>query len=237
MEVAAIIQARMDSRRFPGKVLKEIKGKPLLSYLRERLEKSPVLNRIVVATSEEDSDKPIADFCRLQGIACFRGSLKNVAERFYRLLDLYPVDAFVRISGDSPLLDHRIVTEAVGLFHKYSSDIVTNVLTRTFPKGQSVEVIRSLFYRQQYPYFLDAHDREHVTPFFYRNHDMFNIVNLESGADWGAVQMSVDTCEDFLFMEKMMGLMDKPHWNYDVNSLMALRRAVLEREGVPVNNA
>jgi len=217
----------MNSQRLPGKVLKEVEGKPLLLYLLERLEKSPVLERIVVATSDGGSDEPIADFCRCREISCFRGSLANVAERFCRLLNHYPGDAFVRISGDSPLLDPRLVTEAVVTLERSTADLVTNVLLRTFPKGQSVEVLRRDVFMRHYPCFAEDHDREHVTPYFYRKSEMFNILNIESGEDWGEVQMSVDTEEDFLMIEKMIGLMDKPHWDYDVRALMGLRGLVL----------
>ena len=228
MKVSATIQARMGSQRFPGKVLKEINGKPLLLYLVERLQRSPILDEVVIATSDDKSDIPVVDFCTNKGIPCFVGSLKNVAKRFRNLLDVFPVDAFVRISGDSPLLDQRIVTQAVDVFCKSSYDIVTNVKKRSFPKGQSVEVINSDVYIAHYPLFADEFDQEHVTPYFYRNKDKFNIFNLESGADWGSVQLSIDTEEDFRNVEKIINLMDKPHWEYDLEALMTLEAVVLK---------
>ncbi|KAF0146439.1 MAG: acylneuraminate cytidylyltransferase [Nitrospirae bacterium] len=222
MKIGAVIQARMGSQRFSGKVLKEINGKPLLLYLVERLKKSSVLNVIVIATSDDKSDGPIVDFCIVQGIPYFRGSLKNVAKRFYDLLSVFTVDAFVRINGDSPLMDQRLVSQVVDVFCKSSYDIVTNAQKRTFPKGQSVEVIKSDVYRSHYPLFTDEYDREHVTPYFYRHKERFSIFNIESGLDMGSVQLSVDTPEDFLVVEKMIHLMDKPHWEYDLKALLAL---------------
>jgi len=236
-KVGAVIQARMGSQRFPGKVLKEINGKPLLLYLVERLGKSSVLSTIVIATSDDKSDEPVVDLCTNKGIPCFMGSLKNVAKRFSDLLAIFPVDAFVRINGDSPLLDQRLVTQAVDIFCKSSYDIVTNIQERTFPKGQSVELIKSDVYRGHYPLFADEYDQEHVTPYFYRNKGKFNIFNLESGEDWGSVQLSIDTQEDFRIVEKMINLMDKPHWEYDLEGLMDLRGRVLQAEEAINKNA
>ena len=227
----------MGSQRFPGKVLKEIKGKPLLLYIIESLQQCSSLDELVIATSDDKSDVPVIDFCANEGIPCFVGSLKNVAKRFRDLLDIFPVDAFVRISGDSPLLDQRLVTQAVDVFCKSSYDIVTNVQKRTFPKGQSVEVIKSDVYRLYYPLFTGEYDREHVTPYFYRNNGKFNIFNLESGKDWGSTQLSIDTQEDFRVIERMINIMDKPHWEYSLKALMDLQGQVLQAQEAINKNA
>jgi len=228
MEIGAFIQARMGSERLPGKVLRLIRGKELLLYLVERLYRCPSLNKIVIATSDEEIDRPIVEFCEKRGISFFVGSLRNVAQRFRDLIETHPVDAFVRISGDSPLIDQALVSLAVDVFCHSSYDFVTNVQKRTFPKGQSVEVIRSRTYCTHFPFFADEYDREHVTPYFYRNRDIINIYNLESGKDWGSVQLSVDRPEDFLLIQRMIDLMDKPHWEYDLEGLMKLRGRALK---------
>lgn len=237
MKVGAIIQARMGSQRFPGKVLKEIKGKPLLLYLVERLQRCSSLDEFVIATSDDQSDGPVVEFCGANGIPCFRGSLKNVAKRFRDLIDLFPVDAFVRISGDSPLLDQGLLTQAVDVYCRSSYDIVTNTQKRTFPKGQSIEIINSNIYRAHYPLFVDAYDREHVTPYFYRNKEKINMLNLESGKDWGSLQLSIDTQKDFRVVEQMIHLMDKPHWEYELEVLVSLQERVLRAEEVADGNA
>jgi len=228
MKIGAFIQARMSSQRFPGKVLKEIKGKPLLLYLVERLQQCSSLDELVIATSDDKSDEPVIDFCASKGISYFIGSLKDVAKRFRDILDAYPVDAFIRINGDSPLLDQRIVAHLIDIFCKFSFDFVTNAQKRTFPKGQSVEVVRRNFFCTHYPLFANEYDREHVTPYFYRNMDVFNFFNLESGKDWGSVQLSIDTPEDFLVIERMIQNMDKHHWKYDLEDLMSLRERTLQ---------
>ena len=89
MRIGAIVQARMTSERLPGKVLQNVNGKPMLQYLLERLSKSQYLSDVVVATSDLPSDDPIMKFCLGKGFSCFRGSLANVAERFYWLVQEY----------------------------------------------------------------------------------------------------------------------------------------------------
>ena len=135
MKIGAIIQARMSSERLPGKVLQQIAGKPMLQYLLERLEHCEVLDGLVVATSVDESDTPITSFCQRYGVSCYRGDLNNVAGRFNDVLDSYGFDAFVRINGDSPLLDQRLVDKAVELFKQHEADLATNALVRSYPKG------------------------------------------------------------------------------------------------------
>ena len=105
MRIEAIIQARMSSKRLPGKVLEQIQGKSVLQYLLERIGRCLGLQYTIVATSTDNSDDPIEEFCDDFGIECFRGSLENVAERFRDAAKKYKLDAFVRVCSDSPLLD------------------------------------------------------------------------------------------------------------------------------------
>src|SRR5688572_22065557 len=115
----------MDSTRLPGKVLREIAGKPLLTYLLERLERSRALAAVLVATSTEASDDPVAALCASRGTRCHRGSLDDVAARVGEALAVNGLDAFVRVSGDSPLLDPSLVDRGVTLFLAGELDLVT----------------------------------------------------------------------------------------------------------------
>src|SRR5947207_1002273 len=116
MRIGAIIQARMTSSRLPGKVLQSMHGRPMLQYLLDRLARAQGVSDIVVATSIDRSDDPIERFCSAAGVACVRGPLLDVAARFHEVLETWPLDAFVRVSADSPLLDQRIVDAAVRLY-------------------------------------------------------------------------------------------------------------------------
>ncbi|MEM1400479.1 MAG: NTP transferase domain-containing protein, partial [Pseudomonadota bacterium] len=122
-----IIQARMTSSRLPGKVLTSVAGRPLLSYLVESMEHCRNAGPIVVASSVEPTDDPIADYCDENGIECFRGPLDDVMARFLLAVEALNANQFVRVCGDSPLLDHRLIDRAISLFWRHKPDLVTNL--------------------------------------------------------------------------------------------------------------
>ena len=136
----------MSSTRFPGKVLKELAGKPMLQWTIERLGCSKLLKKIVVTTSLDSGDDEVEEFCLAQNIECHRGPLENVAQRFAEVATLEKAESFVRTNGDSPLIDPEIIDQAVAIFQTTAVDLVTNTMIRTFPKGQSVEVLNSGYF-------------------------------------------------------------------------------------------
>ncbi len=209
-----IVQARMNSKRLPNKILYKVNGKPMIQYLLESLMHCSGIDCIVVATSNETTDDPLALFCQNCGIDYYRGSLNNVGERFVNIIEKYNFDTFVRISGDSPLLDYRLVDKALKIFSSGTYDFVTNVLRRTYPKGQSVEVIDSSVFKKVYPLIKKTSDKEHVTPYFYANHEKFSIYNFESGRHYEHIQLSVDTPNDMIRFKKDVNSLNKPHWEY-----------------------
>ncbi len=192
----------MTSSRLPGKVLRRAQGRPLLDFLFARLEKASGGLERVVSTSSDLTDQSIVDYCQGRSISCFRGPLLNVAQRFGEMLREFPTDAFVRVSGDSPLLDWRLVNEAIKRFTNGERDIVTNVQARTFPKGQSVEVIRSSIFLDALPKLIDPSDQEHVTPYFYRHASNYLLENFQSNEKgMENIQLAVDTPTDWEWFE------------------------------------
>ena len=219
MNIGAIVQARMNSKRFPGKVLYNISGKPLLQYLIERLKCCKGLDEIIVATSNEKTDRPIAQFCKEQKIDCYCGSLDNVAGRFSGLLKDFRINAFIRICGDSPLIDQNIINTGIDIFTEATYDIVTNTLVRTYPSGQSVEILRSDTFCSTYPLMKADDDLEHVTKYFYKHKDDFKIFNMVSDENFREVKLSVDTEEDMVIMENIISRMVKPHFEYGLKDI------------------
>ncbi len=199
----AIIQARMSSQRFPGKVLQPLANRPLLGWTVERLQQATQLSAIVLATSDIATDDPVADYGQSLGIEVHRGPLEDVAARFCRVVTARQADAFVRVCGDSPLIDPTLVDQAISIYADQSCDLVTNVFPRSFPKGQSVEVIRSsrfLAVWSQVPF----SEREHITQVYYRAPEQFRIINFSSSLNTASVQLSVDTVEDFQIMKRLV---------------------------------
>ncbi len=197
MIIGVIIQARMSSVRLPGKVLMKAAGRTVLQYVIERLKQCAALDGIVVATSTDDRDTPIVNRCEELGVAVCRGSLDNVVQRFSDAAQRSAFGAFVRVCADSPLLDVPLVDHAVKRFRACECDIVTNVMPRTYPRGQSVEVVRTELLRATWPKLSTPEHLEHVTSFFYEHRSDFSIVNLCAPRDMSEIRLAVDTEEDW----------------------------------------
>jgi spore coat polysaccharide biosynthesis protein SpsF len=223
MTTGAIVQARMSSARLPGKVLLEVEGKPLLQYVIERLQRAR-LDVIVVTTSVDPSDDAVDAFCDRAGVDCHRGSLDDVAGRVLETAESWHLDSFVRISGDSPLLDQQLVDQATALLAG-EWDLATNVFPRTFPKGQSVEAIRRATFKRGYEAMTDPDDLEHVTTFFYRHPEEFRIRSFGAPAGLPDVSLAVDTADDVAAFEAIVGRMKRPHWTYTLEEIVQLATA------------
>ncbi|MFH1537405.1 MAG: NTP transferase domain-containing protein [bacterium] len=229
MSLGAIVHARMSSSRFPGKVLHRVNGKPMLEYLLERLGKCECLDDTVLATSTDASDDPVEAFCEEYGAKCFRGELENVAGRVKAVLDKYQFDAFVRVNGDSPLLDQNTIEKAAGIFNGGGFEIVTNVLERTYPRGQSVEILSSDTFRRGYERMRESDEFEHVTLHFHQNKNLYSIHNFRLEPPKGKLQLSVDTREDMEIFESIVSLMEKPHWEYGLQEVLDLHGRVVRK--------
>jgi spore coat polysaccharide biosynthesis protein SpsF (cytidylyltransferase family) len=225
MVVAAVVQARTGSTRLPGKVLREVGGKPLLAYLLERLEHAALIDAVVVATSDDPSDEAVAGFCSTWGVECHRGQLGDVAGRILGAARARDVDAFVRISGDSPLLDQSLVDRAVALLRDTGNDIATNVHPRTFPHGQSVEAFRTDAFARGYEVMRNDFDLEHASPFFYRHENDFRIASFEHHPDISGSRLVVDTQDDLETFSRIVSVMERPHWDYALEEVLELHRA------------
>ncbi|MDB5104266.1 MAG: hypothetical protein JWP91_1955 [Fibrobacteres bacterium] len=202
----------MGSTRLPGKVLREALGKPMLRYQLETLLRAD-LGPVVVATSDLPADDGIEALCAKVGTPCLRGDEADVASRFSAAIERFGFRAFVRVCGDSPLMDAELIRRALREFASGPCDLATNTFPRSFPKGQSVEVLGSPAFNAARSRF-DAGDREHVTRYFYRHPGEFLIRNFSAGRDCGAIQLSVDTPEDFERFEALVAGADRPHWQY-----------------------
>ena len=204
--VRVFIQARMSSKRFPGKVLAPFNGIPILTCVIERVNKVIPSSRIVVLTSMDQSDDPLVCYMQSAGISVHRGALENVFARFKSCLREYPCSRFFRICADSPLLDHAILQTMLIKNDKSDVDLITNVFPRTFPKGQSVEMLNADTFAGIDPHSLTSVQREHVTKVYYEKPENYKIINLES-SDKGlaAINLSVDTIEDLYRLQNFAG--------------------------------
>lgn len=199
-----IVQSRMSSERLPGKVLVNVNGHPMLWYTLKRLSLCSTSVNIVVATSSEKNDDPIVKFCNENSISVYRGDLNNVALRLLSCAMQYKAKYFVRISGDSPLIDPTLVEIAIKLHLTNKPDLTTNVLYRTFPKGQSVEIINTHSLAETINKFCCHSHFEHVTKYFYENSQKYQISTFSSGFQYSKFQMSVDNNNDLIKLKNFI---------------------------------
>ncbi len=219
----------MSSRRLPGKVLAPLAGRPPLEYLLERLERCQEVDTVVVATSVEASDDPVARWCEQRGTSVHRGPLEHVAARFGEVVERFGLDAFVRMTGDSPLLDQALVDHGAALYRQGGHDVVTNVFPRsTFPSGQSLEVVGAEPFGRALERMTEPDEREHVTRFLYRHHQDFGIENFLARHDDGDLDVSLDTEEDARLIEAVLDRMDRPHWEYSHEDVTAIARELVQ---------
>ena len=220
--MGAFIQARMNSRRFPGKVLYKLNGKPILQYLVESLERCALINQVIVITSTDESDNAIISFCEGHGVDSYRGPLENVAKRMLDTANHFNLKSFVRINGDSPLINCQIIKRAIRVFENGEYDLVTNTFPRSFPVGQSVEVIRTSTFDIAYGRMSSPDDFEYVTKYYYDHPQEFQINNFSNGKNLSGYRLVVDTQEDLDRMKTIIYNMTRPHTDYGLNELIEL---------------
>lgn len=196
----AIVQARMSSTRLPGKVLKPLLGEPMLIRQVERARRARSLSQVVVATSTDPSDDPLAAACETYGVACERGSLNDVLDRYYRVAASRPgTTTVVRLTGDCPLCDPAVIDQVADVYAKGGYDYVSNTLAPTFPDGLDVEVCSMAALTEAWQRAELPSEREHVTPYLKKG-VRFRTFNVVHGTDLSALRWTVDEPEDFAFV-------------------------------------
>lgn len=199
--ILAILQARLSSSRLPGKVLKPLCGQPMLGRQIERLKRCKKLDKLTVATSTDDSDDALEHFCRQAGVACFRGSLNDVLDRFYRTALPYVPEHVVRLTGDCPLIDPELVDRIVEFHLAGGYDYTSNTIDPTFPDGLDVEVFRFEALHRAWQEAVLPSAREHVTVHLYTRPDTFRLGSYRGAPDLSNLRWTVDEADDFALVE------------------------------------
>lgn len=205
MEVVAIVQARLGSKRLPAKVLKEILGQPMIWHVVKRLRYSQLINKIVVATSNNPQDNPLAAFCKTKNIDFYRGDEDDVLDRYYQAAKLYKAEVIVRITADCPLIDQTVVDKVIGAYINnpapYSG--ASNVIRRTYPRGLDTEVFTFKVLEKIWHEATEKYQREHVTAFIYEHPEVFKLLSIEYGKDISGMRWTVDEEADLRFVQEI----------------------------------
>jgi len=202
MKIVAIVQARMGSTRFPNKVMRPICGTPMIGLLLERLAKAQRIDEIVLATSEDQRNDPLASYARELGYTVYRGSEDDVLDRYCQAAKGAKADTVVRITGDCPLIDPALVDAVIARFLDSGSDYASNVSPPSYPDGLDTEVCSYQALERAWSQAKLPRQREHVTPFI-RESGMFSQVNVSYANDHSKERWTVDEPEDFEVVRKV----------------------------------
>ncbi len=224
-KVGIVLLARMSSSRLPAKALGLIEGKESILYIIEKLLGVLPKENIILATSTESSDDPLAEFVEKQGLKVYRGSLNKVAERFYQAGLQLNCPYICRMNGDNIFLDKQLLNSLLSLANKAQYDFISNVKGRSYPKGMSVEIVRLSYYEKLLPEIL-ANDyyTEHVMPLVYERVDSarhYYQMNTDYPAAAG-IQLALDTAQDFERSEWIMKHSSLAHTEMGLRELWQL---------------
>lgn len=221
--ILAIVQARMGSSRLPGKVLKEIKGKPLIELLFQRLSRSEKINKIILAAPDTSENNLLVETIEGLGFDVFRGSEDDVLDRYYQAARKFQASTVVRVTGDCPLIDPLIIDAAIVKFEQEQVDYLNNVTPPSYPDGMDVEVFTYQTLANTWKEAASAHDREHMSLFIRRN-DCFSKAYLTNDEDYSSERLTVDEPEDFQVID---GIIDHfwPDLEFGMDDIIQLKRS------------
>ena len=211
-KVVAIVQARMASTRLPKKVLADIGGQPMLAREVERAMLAELVDELVVATTKESEDEPIAELCHDQGYPCYRGSSLDVLDRFYEAAKLHQAGIVVRLTGDCPLIDPSLIDQTIAAFRAAEPpvDFAANRLPsrKSFPVGTDIEVCSFAALERAWIEATEPHEREHVMPYLYEDPARFHTLLVRNDQDYSHFRWTVDTEEDLELVRQVFAFFE-----------------------------
>jgi spore coat polysaccharide biosynthesis protein SpsF len=224
MSIVAIVQARIGSTRLPGKVMKDLAGKPMLLRVLNRVSAASMLNKVIVAIPDLPESSIIERLCAVSGYCCFKGSEQDLLDRYYRTAVAHCADTIVRITADCPLIDPGLIDTVVQRYLqcpsmlKYASNIHP---TRTYPRGLDTEVFGFDTLESAWRNDRNQAWREHVTPFVYRHPEKYEIIGVTHPEDYSGYRLTVDTPEDFQLIELLYQWFNEKPFNWlDIINLL-----------------
>ena len=215
-KIAAIIEARMSSTRLPGKVLMEVNNKPLLLHLVERIRKVNRIDNVIIATTTNQNDHHIVEFCKKNNLNFYRGSEDNVMQRVLRSANKFKVGIIVGITGDCPIIDYRLISLCLNTYLNNKVDYVSNANLRSYPDGMDVQVYSTKVLKKSYKITSSMEEKEHVTLHIRRNPKIFKIINILSPENlhYPNLGLTLDYYNDYVLIKKIIEFFNKKNKNY-----------------------
>lgn len=214
-----IIQARLSSKRLPKKIFLEFGGSRLVDIVFARVAESKFVDEIVFAITESKSDDELYKYLLSKNYLCNRGSEYNVLERFYLTAKKYNAKNIIRVTSDDPLKDWNIIDKAVNILQSENLDYVSNTIEPSYPEGLDIEVFKFSALEKAYNEAKLDSEKEHVTPYIWKNPNKFDIKNFKFNQDLSHFRWTIDKKQDVKFFNKVTEIFGKLE-TLDVNLLI-----------------
>ncbi len=235
MTILAVVQARMTSTRFPGKVLAPLLGEPMVLRQLERVCRAELIEDLIIATSTDPSDDPLVEVLESAGYSVFRGSLNDVLDRFIGAIDDFEsrtgrtVDVVIRLTADCPLASPAVIDEVIRAFQTSETDYLSNTMTPSYPDGLDVEVVKVDVLREVASAATDPYEREHVTLGVYRRDKSYAIGNHADSSSNSELRWTVDTPEDLAFVSQVFAELHPHNSEFEYSDVLDYLRRHPER--------
>jgi len=206
-KVGIIVQARIGSKRFLGKVMKKVNNKPILYYMLKQIQKSTLYDKIIIATSKRKENNIIRQFCKKNKLICFSGSENNLVNRYYLTAKKNKIDTIVRLTADCPLIDPQIIDLCIKKFLSKKYDFVASTsppFNKSYPDGMDVEVFSFETIEKVNHVCKNKKDLEHVTPYIWRKKKRYKLYRFELEKNLSNYRLTLDYKEDFLLIKKIL---------------------------------
>jgi len=228
--IGCIVQARMKSTRLPGKTLLKIDTKnTVLDFVINQLSCSKQIEKIVIATTNLESDDIIENFVKKLNLQIFRGNSNNVLDRYFQCAKYFSFDIIVRITADNPLIDPNIVDDVITEFLTNSLDYITNTTPRTYPHGTEVEVFSFAALEKAWKNAEKPSEKEHVTPYFHNYKNKFKTSNVKYGENISNLRWTIDQKNDLILVRSIISKINKrPILLTDILELLSNEPKLLE---------
>lgn len=211
MKILAITQARLSSSRLPEKILKKVGDNTLLEIHLNRILRSKLISKLIVATTNEPGIEKVEVIAEKLNVTIYKGSVDNVLKRFYEAALPFNPDLIVRLTSDCPLIDPEVIDEMIECAINSNHDYVSNTMEPTYPDGIDVEVFKFEALKRAFNEAKLNSEKEHVTPYIWKNstfmgESKFTSKCIKNKVDYSKIRLTVDTIEDFDLIQKLINI-------------------------------
>ena len=217
-----VLQARMSSTRLPGKVMTQINGHPMIYWEISRISKAKLVNKIVVAISDDSSDDILAEYLESIHQEYIRGSLDNVLSRYVKAEEIYNPSAIIRLTADCPLVMPELIDQYLEIFHKEDFEYLSNTIELSYPDGLDIEIIAPGIFKKLLEFSLSKEEKEHVTLGIYSRKDKFRTYNVSNKTNISQFRWTVDTSDDLAFVKSIYAHFESKEINFTFEDVLKL---------------